>query len=159
AAAEIGTKALDLGTRRQEDGDTASLRDEAAHRTIIEEIPRLLLRDGDVGLLLRIERTRLEHLIAGEIVAIEGRIDGGREPDEAAADALAEGEAELELGGGLVDLVDHDRVARTDESFGQPPAGDPGRHDHDIASRRLRRRFALAIDDTGHDRRLQDRLR
>ena len=62
--------------------------------------------------LLRIERVHLEDVGESRYARVERRIDGRRQPDEPAADALAEREAQLELRRRLVDLVDDERVVR-----------------------------------------------
>src|ERR1041385_21999 len=75
------------------------------------------------------------------------------------AGPLPEGEAELELGGGLVDLVHDERVAAGDEVVLEPPPRDAGRDDDHVPRRRLRRRLALAVDDAVTERLPEDRQR
>src|SRR6185437_1575228 len=59
---------------------------------------------------------------------------------------LPERETDLELGGGLVDLVDDDRVRGEDVVLLEPTARDSRRDDDEIPGRRLRRCLAFAID-------------
>src|SRR6185312_6413952 len=66
---------------------------------------------------------------------------------EPAAAPVTVRETNLELGGGLVDLVDDDRIGGEDVVLLEPAARDPRRDDDEVPGRRFRRRLALAIDD------------
>ncbi len=149
---------LDLRAGRHEHRDAALLLDDAAHLLVVEELLDPLRHHLHLGLERRIERGRLEHLGRLEVVAVEGGIDRGTEPDVPAPGALAEREAELELGGGLVDLVDHDGVALGDEVVLEPAAGDAGGDDDHVPGRRLGGGFAFPIHHPDEERLLQDRL-
>ena len=124
---------LDAPPRRHEQRDAALL--------LVRRCCRKLSSRNSVGSLfttshlrrlLRIEVVHLEHVRAVEIAAVERRIDRGRQPDEAAADALAERETELQLRRRLVDLVDDERVVRQDVAVLEPAPRDAGRDDDDV---------------------------
>jgi len=88
----------------------------------------------------------LDHLGGVEIPRVERRVHRGRQPDVAAPHALAEGEAELKLGGRLVNLVDDQRVLRPDVVVLEPAPRDARGDDDDVPRRRLGRRFTFAVD-------------
>ena len=156
--AELGGELLHLGAGRDEDRDAALLLDDAAHEPFVQELERLLAHDLDARGELRVEGTGHEHLAAAEVLRVEGGIDGGAEPDEAAAGALAQRQAELELGRGLVDLVHHDGVVPGDQVVLEPAPRDSGGDDDDVPRRRLRRRLALPVDHAEGERLAQDGL-
>src|SRR6185312_8493293 len=81
------------------------------------------------------------------------------EPDVAASNALAEREAELELGGGLVDFIDDQRVRGANVVVLEPAPRYAGSDDYDVPRRRFRSRLALAVHDAYAEIfRLEDRL-
>ena len=137
---------LDARARREEDADTAPLLRHLREEFVVEESQRIGAHDFDLRGLRRIERAALDDARGIEISRVKGRIDRRREPDEAASHALAERKAEFELGAGLVDLVDHQRVLRTDVAVLEPPSRDSGRDDHDVPRGRFRRRLAFTVD-------------
>ena len=94
-----------------------------------------------------IKRARFHHRIGIEIPTIKFRVDGGRQPDKAAAHALTQCEAELKFRARLVDFVHHERVLAANIPVLKPAPRDPRGHNHHIPTRRFGRRFALAIDD------------
>jgi hypothetical protein len=134
---------LDARARGQEDAHAAAPLLHALQEAVVEEAHGRAVLDHDLGGALRVERVDLEHVGRVEVARVEPRVDGGGEPDEAAADALAEREAQLELGRRLVDLVDHERVVRQDVAVLEPAAGDAGGH-HDHVLRRAARAWPRA---------------
>src|SRR5690606_28550152 len=72
------------------------------------------------------------------------------------ARSLAKGEAKLELRGGLMDLVDDQRVLRADQIILKPAAGYSRRNDDDVPTRSLRRRLPFAIDYADPEREPDD---
>ena len=137
---------LDARARGQEHADAAFFLRHAMQELVVEEIQRLHPDDLHVGGLRRIKRAALDHLGGVQVAPVECRVHGGRQPDVAAAHALAEREAELELGRRLVDFVDHQRVLRTDVAVLEPAPRNAGGDDDDVPRRRLGRRLALAVD-------------
>ena len=109
---------------------------------------------GDPGSARGIERRRLQDRRRLEVAMVERRIHRGREPDEAAARPLAEGETEFEFGGRLVDLIHHDRVAAGYEPRLEPAARNARGHDHDVPAGRFRCRLALPVHDADLERHL-----
>ena len=152
ATPKLRTQSFDLGSRGQEHRHSAPPTDEAPHRVIVEILRRLLREHGDLGLELRIERARLEHLIAAEVVLVDPGIDGGRQPDESASGPLSEREAEFELRRCLVNLVDDDGVTPGDQVVGQPAARDAGGHDDHVPAGCLGRRLAFAVHHADQQR-------
>jgi hypothetical protein len=144
--ADRRSRLLDSRARRQEHADAALFLRHLRQELVVEESQRIGSKHFDLRGLGRIKDAALDHAPRVEISRVERRIDRRRKPDEAAADALAECETELELGARLVDLVDDERVLRTDVSVLEPAARDARGDDHDVPRRRLRRRLAFAID-------------
>ena len=157
---DIGGDLLHPRARREEDPDPAPLLDRLLEEAIIEEGGRLLPLDHDLRRLLRVVRTRFDHRRRVQIARIEGRIDRRGEPDEAAPGPLAEGETELELRRGLMDLVDDQGVVRTDVAILEPAAGDPRGDDHHVPAGRLRGGLAFAVHHADAEgRRVEERVR
>src|SRR4029453_18872889 len=73
-----------------------------------------------------------QYLGTVQVLGVEGRIHRGAEPDVAAARPLPQSKAELELGGGLVDLVRDDGVSAGDEIILEPAAGDSSGDNHHV---------------------------
>ena len=132
--------------RGDEDRDAALLLVDALEKLVVEEVADVLPQHFDLRGLLGVERVHLEDVGALEVLAVERRVHGCREPDETAPDALAEGEAELQFGRRLVDLVDDERVALQDVAVLEPAPRDAGGDDDDVPARRIGRGFALAVD-------------
>src|SRR5439155_22480435 len=86
---------LHFGPRRHENGHSSTLPHDPLYETIVQKLQRLLGEHIDLRCFRRIERARLQDFSRREIVSIEGRIDCGRQPDEAATGTLAERETEL----------------------------------------------------------------
>ena len=149
---------LHLGAGRHEHGHPALLLHDVPDVALVEELVRRLGQDLHLGLELGIERLRGEDVGALEVARVERGVDGGAEPDEARARPLPQGEAQLQLGRGLVDLVHHDRVAVGDEAVLEPPPRDPGRDDHDVPVGRVRCGLPLAVHHADVERLPQDRL-
>ena len=158
AVAQLARDLLHLGAGGDEHGDAAPLPHHAPHEALVEELQGSLRQDAHLGSPRRVERAGLEHLGRIEVARVEARVHRGRQPDEAAPHPLAQREAELELGRGLVDLVHDEGVARGDQPVLEPAPGDAGRDDHDVPGRRLRGRLALAVHDPDLERRPEDRL-
>ena len=157
AAAELLRDLLDLGAGGHEHRHAASLAQHPLHEAFVEEFERLLRQHAHPGGLGGIERARFEHLDRAEIARVKRGVDRRRQPHEAAAGALPEREAQLQLRGGLMDLVDHQRVARRDEPILEPAARDSGRDDDDVPGRRLGRRLALAVHHADLERSAEHR--
>ena len=138
---------LDSLSRRDEDRDAALLLVDPLQELVVEELAHVLADDFDLRRLRGIERVHLEHVGALEVAAIERRVDGRGQPDEAAADALPQRQAQLELRRRLVDLVDDERVAGKNVAVLEPAARDAGGDDDDVPTWRVGCRFALPIDD------------
>ena len=143
---------------RDEDRHAALLLVHTLEELVVEKLPDILAHDLDLCRLLGIEGIDLEHIRALEVLAIERRIDRRGQPDEPASNALAEGEAELELSRGLMDLVHDQRVARQDVTVLEPAARDPRGHDDDVPAWRVGRCFALSVDDPNPQRRRTEQL-
>ena len=95
---QLDAEPFDFGAGRKENGHRTPRIDETAYRSIVEEFGRLARNNRHLRLEGRIKRRGLEHFVAAEIIAVNGRIDGSREPDEPATASLAKGQAELEFG-------------------------------------------------------------
>jgi hypothetical protein len=80
---------LDARPGREEHADAAPAALHALEEAVVEEPDGGAGVDHDLGRALRVERVDLEHVRRVEVGGVELRVDGGREPDEAAADALA----------------------------------------------------------------------
>ena len=157
--AQLPGELLHLRPGGHEHRDPTLLLDDVADELVVEELLSALLDHLDLrpeaGSNAEVSSTRRGLEVAG----VEGGIHGGAEPDEPAAGPLAQRQAELELGRGLVDLVDDEGVASGDEIVLEPAAGDSGRHDHHVPAGRLRRGLALPVDHPDPERLPQDRLR
>ncbi|MBK8003516.1 MAG: hypothetical protein IPK12_06100 [Gemmatimonadetes bacterium] len=158
AAAQPLGQVLHLGARRHEDGDAALLLHHVAHEAVVEELIGLLRDHLHLGAERGIERARLQHTRRLQVPRVERGIHRGRQPDEAAAGALAERQAQLQLGRGLVDLVDDDGVTAGDEVVLEPASGDAGGDDDDVPGGGLGRGLALAVHHPHPERRPQDGL-
>src|SRR5450432_2469665 len=88
---------LDRRTRWKKYSHAAPRLLHIAQEGLVEKVERLAMDYRHLRRLFGIEGVRLEHRRRSEIARVERRVDGGGEPDEAGADALAECEAELEL--------------------------------------------------------------
>ena len=137
---------LHARSRGHEDRHAPLAAREFLQEPVVEELEWLLALHFDLGRLGRIERGDLQHFCALEIARVEGRIDRGGEPDVATSHALAEREAEFELGAGLVDLVHDQGVGGQNVAILEPAAGDAGGDDDDVPARSLGRGLPLAID-------------
>ena len=146
AQAHVLRRLLDALSRGDENRDAALLLVHALEKLVVEELADVLAHDLDLRRLLGIERIDFQHVRTLEVLAIKSRIDGGRQPDEPAADTLAEREAELEFGRRLVNFIHDERVARQDVAVLEPATRDAGGDDDDVPARRVGRRLALAID-------------
>jgi hypothetical protein len=132
--------------RGDEDGHAAPLLLHVPHEAVAQEADGIGgVGYADVRGLVGIEGVRFDDGGGVQVLRVEGGIDGGAEPDEAAAGALGEGQAQLQLRAGLVDLVDDDDVRLVDHVVLQPPPRDPRGDDDDVPRRRLGRRLALAV--------------
>ena len=156
--ADVLGDAFDLRTGRHEHRDPATFPHDPLDETIVQELLRALRQHPDVRRARRIERPSLEHFRRVEVTGVETGIDRGRQPNEAAARPLSQGQAQLHLGGGLVDLVHHQSVAGGDEPVLEPAPGDAGGDDHHVPGGGLRGRFALPVDHADLEGRPQDRL-
>ena len=105
-----------------------------------------------------IECLRHQHVGRVEVAGVVGGIDGGAEPDEPAPRPLAQGEAQLQLGGSLVDLVHYQGVMPRDQVVLEPPARDAGGDDHHVPRGRFGRGLALPVHHPDPEWLLQDRL-
>src|SRR6185437_8589345 len=106
--------------------------DEIAQKCGVEKARRLLVDHPHLRRPLRIELVYLEHLGRVEVARIERWIHRRREPHEPTAAPLPERETDLELGGGLVDFVDDDRVRGEDVVLLEPTARDSRRDEDEI---------------------------
>ena len=131
---------------RYEDRDAALLLVDALQELVVEKFADVLPHDLHLRRLLGVECINLEDVRALEILSVERRIDRRRQPDEPAAHALAEREAQLQFRRRLVDLVHDQRVARQDVAVLEPAARNARGDDDDVPGRRLGRGFPLAID-------------
>ncbi len=156
--AQIGGEPLDLRSRRDEHRHAPLLLHQVTDIAIVEEFVRGLRQHLDLRLELRIEGVGDDHILAAEVSGVEQRIHRRAQPDVPDAGALAQRQAELELGGGLVDLVHDDGVARGDQVVLEPAPRDAGGHDDHVPARRVRGGLALAVDDADLERLAQDRF-
>src|SRR5262249_34457105 len=78
------------------------------------------------------------------------------QPDESTPHSLAEREAELQLGGRLMDLVNDERVVTENVAVLEPSPSNTGGHDDHVPCRRLGGRLALAVHDADSQRGLKD---
>src|SRR3989454_143524 len=159
AVAKLFRDLLDLRTSWDEDRYATPLAHDALYETIVQELEGLLRQDIDLSRLGWIERPGLQSLGGSQIVRIETRIHCRGQPDEAATRPLAECQAQLHLGGGLVDFVDDEGVLCRDEAILEPAACDSGGNDDDVPGWGLGCRLALAIDDAHLQRRPENSLR
>ena len=156
---ESGGQPLDLRAGRHEHRDAPLLLDDVPDVALVQEFVGRLGQDLHLGLEPRVERLGGDHLGAVEIARVERRVHRGAEPDEAAAGPLAQGQAELQLGRRLVDLVDDDRIAVGDKTVLKPAPGNPGRHDDHVPIGGVGRGLPLAVDHADVERLLQNRFR
>src|SRR2546423_2424363 len=138
---------FDTRACRQKHSDPTSLLYDLVQKAVVEERQRILAHDLHIRRFRRIERRALEHCCCVEVRCVEGRIHRRRQADETTAHSLGECEAELELRGCLVDLIDHQCVGRQNVTVLKPSAGNSGRYDDDVPGWRLGCRFPLSIDD------------
>ena len=159
ALAQLPRQSLHLGPCRHEHRHAPLLPDGPPDEPVIQELHHVLGLHLHLRPERRVEGAGLEHVVAVEIRGVEGWIHRGGKPDEAAAGALPQREAQLQLGRGLMDLVRDERVAGGDEVVLEPAARDPGGDDDHVPGRCLRRRFPLPVHHPVAERFTQDRLR
>src|SRR4029078_12735873 len=85
-------RVLHASSRGNEERDASTLFHELTQKAFIEKLQRSLVHDAHLRRFFRIEVVDLEYVARIEILRVEIRIDGGRQPDEARADALAQSE-------------------------------------------------------------------
>ena len=129
-----------------------------SNELVVQKLERLTEVRSHVCRKVGIKSAGLEHDIRTEVLSIKRRIHSRRQPDETATNAFAERQTQLQLGGGLVDLVNHQSVLRENQITLKPPAGDPSRNDHHAPRRRFRRGFPFAIHHANPQRQTHDLL-
>jgi len=144
---DVARRLLDGGARREEHPDPAPLPNDLLEKPVAEKLDRLFPHHLHSRGSRRIEREALHDIGRVEVPGVERRVHRCRQPDEAAPDALAERETQLQLGGSLMDFIDDQRVVRQDVTVLEPATRDAGRDDDDVPRRRLRCRLALSVDD------------
>ena len=142
-----GRDLLNTGARRKEHPNPTLFLHYLREEFVVNEMLRIGAHHFNSRRFCGIKRARFHHRIGIEIPTIKFRVDGGRQPDKAAAHALTQCEAELKFRARLVDFVHHERVLAANIPVLKPAPRDPRGHNHHIPTRRFGRRFALAIDD------------
>src|SRR6185503_17833780 len=156
--AQADSQVLHFSPGRHEDGDTSLFLDDVPDETIVEKGVRLEREHLNGGSESRVERLGVQNIGTAEVAGVEAGINRRAEPDEPASRTFAEGQAKLELGRGLMDLIDDNGVPAGDKPVLEPAAGDSGRDDDHVPPGRFRGRFALAIHDTDPQRLGENRL-
>src|SRR3954468_20059758 len=149
---QVDCQLFHLGAGRHENSNPAFLLHDMADITVVQEFFGLLRKDLHLGLERRIEGLSNQHLRAVEVLGVEGWVHRGAQPDKPATGALAQRQAKLELGRGLMDLVYDYRIPAGDEVVLKPAPGNPGGHDDNVPARRFRSRFALSVYHSGVER-------
>ena len=160
---DAGGDLLHTGARRQKNTHATVLLDDLLQELVVEKIAGLRANHLHVRRHCGIERGTLHHARRIEILRVKRGVHGGRKPNEPAAHALAQREAELKLGARLVNFIHHQRVLRANVAVLKPTARDARGHNHHVPAGRIGRGLTLAVDHPhaqlgGAEKRLRDWL-
>ncbi len=155
---QVTRESLDFRAGGDEHRDAALFPDDVPEVAVIQKLLHILRGDLNLRLEPGIEGAGLQHLRAVQVPGVEGGVHRRREPDETAPGSLAQRQAELQLGRGLVNLVDYQGVVAGDEVVLKPPPGNAGGDDDDVPRGGLGRGLPLPIHHPVAKGLLQDRL-
>ena len=134
--------------RRQKHRHTTLRPGQLREKFLVEKIERLLALHFHFRRALWVKRRHLNHVGTAQVPTVKCRVDGGRQPNETTPDALAQREAQFQLGAGLMDLIDDERITRRNIAILKPSSCNARRHNDHVPCRRVGRRLTLAVHHT-----------